>query len=98
MRILSTVYNFAASVIPKDKINLPGGSNTGIAEVIRMAFVVAGIISVIVIIIAGIQFTLSSGDPGKVNTAKNSIIYALIGLAVCIFATTIVTFVIGATT
>ena len=48
----------------------------------------------IVIILAGIQFILSQGDPSKSSKAKNAIIYAAVGLAVCALAFSIVRFVL----
>lgn len=42
----------------------------------------------------GILYTTSSGDSNKVTTAKNTIMYAVIGLVVAIFAYAIVNFVL----
>lgn len=95
MNLLTTLYGYVAQIIPPGEIdNLPRGSDTGIAEAIRLASVFAGVIAVIVVIIAGIQFTLSGGDPNKVATARNAIIYALIGLVVTIFAASITSYII----
>ena len=55
-----------------------------------------GIISVIVVVIGGIQLTTSSGNPEKVKGAKNTILYALIGLIVTLMAFAITNVVIGA--
>ena len=55
---------------------------------------VLGSIAVIVIIIAGITYSMSAGDPALVTKAKNSIIYAVIGLVIAISAYAIVNFVI----
>ena len=53
---------------------------------------VIGIAAVIVIIIAGLRYILSRGDSGQVETAKNTILYALIGVAIAIIAQTIIAF------
>lgn len=53
-----------------------------------------GIITVIMIVYAGYLFVRSSGDPNKVSTAKNIILYAVIGLIVIMAANAIVAFVI----
>ena len=53
-----------------------------------------GILSVIMLIWGGILYTTSSGDSSKVTTAKNTIMYAVIGLVVAIFAYAIVNFVL----
>ena len=46
------------------------------------------------IIIAGFRYVISQGDSGAVTSAKNTILYAVIGLIVAIFAWAIVDFVI----
>ena len=48
----------------------------------------------IMLIWGGILYTTSSGDSNKVTTAKNTIMYAVIGLVVAIFAYAIVNFVL----
>lgn len=66
-----------------------------ITAIINLMLVIIGVIAVIVIIISGLSFITSGGDSNKVATAKNSIIYALIGLVVVVFAEVIVHFVIN---
>lgn len=56
--------------------------------------IVIGVAAVIVIIIAGIQYMLSTGDPTKTNNSKNAILYALVGLGVAAFAQVIVKFLL----
>lgn len=53
-----------------------------------------GILSVVMLIWGGILYTTSAGDSNKVTTAKNTIMYAVIGLVVAIFAYAIVNFVL----
>ena len=56
---------------------------------------VLGIIAVIFIIVGGITYMTSSGDPGKVKKAKDTILYAAIGLIICVLAAAIVNFTLG---
>lgn len=56
---------------------------------------VAGAIAVLIIVIAGFRYIVSQGDPSQVSTAKNAILYAIVGLIVIMFAFAIVNFVIG---
>jgi len=66
--------------------------------ILNLVLILLGAISVLVMVIAGIDFMLSQGEPDKISRARNSIIYALVGLVVTIFAAAIVNFVIkGAT-
>lgn len=64
-----------------------------IGQIISVVLGVLGAIAVLIIVIAGIQYALSSGDSQKISKAKNTIIYALIGLVIAIGASAIVAFV-----
>lgn len=55
-----------------------------------------GAVSVLVLIYGGFQYVTSTGDKGRVENAKNTILYAIIGIVVAILAYAIVSFVIGA--
>ncbi len=68
---------------------------TGIAQqVIRIFSYVVGIISVIMVIVGGFQYVTSGGDSGKVTTAKNTIMYALIGIVIVALSQIMVNFVL----
>lgn len=66
-----------------------------ITTVINTLLYVLGIIAVIMIVIGGIRYTTSSGDPSGVKSAKDTIIYSVVGLIVAILAYSIVNFVVG---
>ncbi|MDO4902589.1 MAG: pilin [bacterium] len=68
-----------------------GGIFTTIINV--MLFII-GALSVIMLIYGGIRYTISRGDSGEVNNAKNTILYAIVGLIVSILAYAIVNFVV----
>ena len=57
---------------------------------------IVGIIAVIMLIIGGIKYVISGGDSKKVTDAKNTVLYAIIGLVVAFLAFAIVNFVISA--
>lgn len=59
---------------------------------------IIGAISVIMLIIGGIRYTVSGGDAGAVTSAKNTILYAIVGIVVAILAYAVVNFVIGSFT
>ncbi len=61
----------------------------------NIILVIIGITAVIIIIIAGIQYVLSAGEGAKTAQAKDTIIYAVVGLVVAILAKTIVAFFIN---
>ena len=70
----------------------PNGVLTKIADIIAT---VVGVAAVIVIIIGGIRYALSSGDSQNINGAKNAIMYAIIGLIVALLAKAVVLFVLS---
>ena len=67
----------------------------GVETVINLLLFLIGIIAVIAIIIGGIRYTTSNGDAGQTKAAKDTILYAVIGLIVAIMAYAIVRWVVG---
>ncbi len=66
-----------------------------VGQIVNALLYVLGAVSVIVIIIAGILFATSSGDPALITKSKNALLYAVVGLVVAIMAYAIVNYVIG---
>jgi hypothetical protein len=56
---------------------------------------IIGAVSVIMLILGGIRYTVSQGDSSAVTSAKNTILYSIIGIVVAILAFAAVNFVIG---
>jgi len=75
-----------------------GKANNPVISVLKSAIellsYVTGIAAVILIIISGIQFVTSNGDSNGIASARNTLIYALIGLGVAALAQIIVVFVL----
>ena len=80
-------------------LNLAGGSGDNLKNavigIINGVVAVLGLVAVIVIIIGGINYMTSAGDAGKVKKAKDTILYGVIGLVICVLAFAIVNFVIA---
>lgn len=66
-----------------------------IQSIINLLLFLIGSISVIMIIIGGIRFTTSNGDPAQAKAAQNTVLYALVGLVVAIMAFAVVKWVIA---
>jgi len=62
---------------------------------LNLTYFLAGIVAVITIIIAGIMYTSSNGDAGRITKAKNLLMYAVIGLVIVLVAFGVTNFVIG---
>ena len=68
---------------------------TIIRTVVNVLLFIIGVFAVIMIVIAGLRFVTSNGDANTLSSAKNTIIYALVGLAVAVIDYAIVNFVVG---
>ena len=73
-----------------------GGDNSIFKTVANLMIFVVGIIAVIMLIIGGIRYALSGGDQSAVTSAKNTILYAIIGLVIAFLAFAAVNWVIDA--
>lgn len=73
-----------------------GGQNlyTVIQNIINTIIFVIGIIAVVMIIMGGIQYSVSQGASDKVKKAKDTILYGIVGLVIAILAFAIVNFVL----
>ena len=71
--------------------------DTGVfKQVTNTILYIVGIVAVIMLIIGGIKYVISGGDSKKVTDAKNTVLYAIIGLVIAFLAFAIVNFVISA--
>lgn len=70
------------------------GEDGLIVRVINFVSVIGGIIAVVIIMYGGFQYITSGGDTGKTNAARNTILYAVIGLVVIVLAQTVVSFIL----
>ncbi|MEO8785077.1 MAG: pilin [Candidatus Saccharimonadales bacterium] len=66
-----------------------------ITVVINAFSLVVGIAAVIMIIVGGLKYIISGGEAGNVTSAKNTILYAIIGLVVVALAQFVVKFVLN---
>ena len=76
------------------------GRNTGLNKVVNFAInlmiVLLAVISTIMIILGGIKYASSGGDSNATASAKNTIIYALIGLVIAVLAKPLIDLVLKA--
>lgn len=69
--------------------------NSTIKTVIRILSIIVGVVAVIMIIIGGFLYVTSGGDAQKTSNAKNTLLFAVIGLVIVALAQVIVNFVIN---
>lgn len=91
-----SIFTNIAQTLSSQDVNIPNGSADQVLQAsLNIAYLVGGIIAVIVIIIAGFTLVTNGGEPEAIKKAKNMILYAVIGLVVIMVAFTITWFVIG---
>ena len=99
--------NFAsgiASAAPLDQVkqgadSVKNADDSGnltelVKNIINTLLFITGMVAVIMIVIGGLRYVTSNGDSNQASQAKNTILYAVIGLVVAIMAYAIVNFVI----
>lgn len=84
----SAVCNHGA---PNDPLT---GNDGALAHIANIVVYVAGVAAVIIIIVSGLRYLTSGGDSSATESAKKTIIGAVIGLAVIVLAKTIITYVV----
>lgn len=106
--VIGVVIAMGASVIV-NTLQLVLGLNNGtfleesavqsaVSNAFSWAYAMAGLVAVVFIIKGGVEYMISRGDPGRVQKATRSLIYAVIGLVIVILAaviTNVVTNLIG---
>ena len=98
--IIYTVIGFVIAIIARALVDffLPvvaGATNVQsvVNSGIQLFMWVIGAASVIMVIVSGILYVVSAGDPGKTKSAKDAILYAVIGVGVALLGTAIISFV-----
>ena len=74
--------------------NKSDDANKLIGTLVNTLLFVVGTLAVIMIIWAGISYTISTGDSGKVTRAKNTLVYSIVGLIIAFLAYAIVNWVL----
>ncbi len=98
--ILNFLFTFigtsADATIRGEAVEVPQvDPNTILTNALNSAYFIAGVISVIVIVVAGMNYVLANGDSSKIGKAKNQILYSIVGLVLIIVAFTITNFITG---
>lgn len=90
---------FLPGVVSAVEIANPLGTEdvqTVLKNILNALFEIIGVVAVAMIVYGGFQYMISGGDEKKVENAKKTITYAVIGLIVVILAGAIVNFIIKA--
>ena len=77
-----------AQFITNSELNIPQGglTNSRVRTSLSIIFGIAGSLSVLVIVVAGLRYVAAAGDPKGAAKAKNAVIFAVVGLMVSAIA------------
>lgn len=83
--------------VPSQDVGVPtvSANDAFISIVLNIAFTVIGGVAVLFLVIGAFRYIISNGDQSQIQKAKNTIMYAVVGLVVTLLAFTIVQFVLG---
>lgn len=95
---LSHIFAASNSLSPVNAPNVlpqPGANTGAFKAALSIVFGLVGALAFLMIVISGLRYILSGGDPQRMSKAKDGIIYALVGLVIAITAEAIVNFVVS---
>lgn len=95
---MSTLVHIIASLSPitaPHSLPQPHADKGAISGVLEIVFAIVGALALLIIVVSGLRYITSAGDPGKTAKAKDGIVYALVGLVIAISAEAIVSFVVN---
>lgn len=105
MKVVNILHTVAQISAPNRNVTEPGSgfmnlpatpANAGALQTIMtIVFSITGAVAVVIVVIGGIKYSTSQGDPQAISKAKGAIIYAVVGLLVSILAVGIVQFAMG---
>jgi TRAP-type C4-dicarboxylate transport system permease small subunit len=99
--LINTVFTRLAQIDVRtgkdpDQINIPTTdlSSASVATILEVVFGILGSVAFLVIVIAGLRFVLSRGNAEAAGKARNTIIYAAVGLVIAMLAFSIVRIIV----
>jgi hypothetical protein len=94
LKLFAVVSNIAPGGLPNQSVVGTDPGATALQTILSIVFAVTASVALLIIVIAGFRYVVSHGDPNAVTQARNTILYAVIGLLVSLTAFSIVTFVV----
>jgi hypothetical protein len=70
-------------------------NNNALADILGIVFIAVGGIAVLFLLIGAVRYVTSAGDQNNIKQAKDTILYAVIGIVISLSAFTIVQFTLG---
>ena len=91
---------FAQGLFNADEAGIPdtAANDATLDTILTEVYIAIGAIGLILMLIAGLRYIMSQGDPAKIQQAKNMMLYPLIGIIIAALAATIISYVLQQTT
>lgn len=95
--MMNTLNIFAASILKAGDIGFTGPQSAGksLQSALNVAYFWGGALAVLIIIVAGFYYVTANGNAQQITRAKDTIVYAVVGVAVILGAFVLTNFVIG---
>jgi hypothetical protein len=92
--MMHVLFSIAGSIIETKTLPHPN-QGSAIPTALNIVFGISASIALLMVVIGGFRYVVSNGDPSGSASAKNTILYAIIGLIVVMAAYSIVAFVVN---
>lgn len=95
--MVQPLHLFANDKVSPEQVGVPRVelTNNVVGDVVGSVFVLIGALAVLFMLVGAARYVTANGEPGKISQAKNTLIYAVVGIIVSALGFTIVQFVIG---
>lgn len=87
--------DISGSQVCKDRASKLFGPGSAWTNIVNTMIFVVGAAATIMIVVGGLRYTLSNGEQGSIKSAKDTILYAVIGIIIAVSAYAIVNFVLS---
>lgn len=97
MSRIADALNILALTLNKNQLNIPQveANDAQVSSIFRFILMIAAAVAVVFIVLGGIKYSTSQGDPAATKLAKEMIIYALVGIVVIMMSFAIIQLVVG---
>ncbi len=90
-----SIIKDSANQACKSGQNCGGSLEVLFGNITNALIFIIGAVSVIMIIVGGLRYVTSNGDPKQAESARNTIMYSVIGIIIAIASFSIVNFVVS---
>lgn len=91
--VFKSCQNVQSEICTNQKDQTLFGAGSIWSRIINMLIFLVGAVSVVMIVVGGLRYATSGGDSSAISSAKNTILYSIVGIVISVSAYAIVNFV-----